>query len=48
MRFGWLTLTHSPGPEQDYAAIAQQLEQAGLADALGFDGVWLTSTCAST
>jgi alkanesulfonate monooxygenase SsuD/methylene tetrahydromethanopterin reductase-like flavin-dependent oxidoreductase (luciferase family) len=42
MRFGWLTLAHSPGPEQDYDAIAQQLEQACLADALGFDGVWLT------
>ena len=39
MRFGWLTLAHSPGPEQDYDAIAQQLEQACLADELGFDGV---------
>jgi len=42
MRFGWLTLAHSPAPEQDHAAIAQQLEQACLADELGFDGVWLT------
>ena len=42
MHFGWLTLAHSPGPEQDGVAIAQQLEQATLADALGFDGVWLT------
>ena len=42
MRFGWLTLAHSPGPEQDHMAIAQQLEQACLADELGFDGVWLT------
>ena len=42
MRFGWLTLAHSPGPEQDHDAITQQLEQAVLADALGFDGVWLT------
>jgi alkanesulfonate monooxygenase SsuD/methylene tetrahydromethanopterin reductase-like flavin-dependent oxidoreductase (luciferase family) len=42
MRFGWLTLAHSPGPEQDHAAIEEQLEQACLADALGFDGVWLT------
>jgi alkanesulfonate monooxygenase SsuD/methylene tetrahydromethanopterin reductase-like flavin-dependent oxidoreductase (luciferase family) len=42
VRFGWLTLAHSPGPEQDGLAIAQQLEQACLADALGFDGVWLT------
>jgi alkanesulfonate monooxygenase SsuD/methylene tetrahydromethanopterin reductase-like flavin-dependent oxidoreductase (luciferase family) len=42
MRFGWLTLAHSPGPAQDHAAIGEQLEQACLADALGFDGVWLT------
>ncbi|MBI3827689.1 MAG: LLM class flavin-dependent oxidoreductase [Candidatus Rokubacteria bacterium] len=42
MRFGWLTLAHSPGPEQDHAAIGQQLEQACLAESLGFDGVWLT------
>jgi alkanesulfonate monooxygenase SsuD/methylene tetrahydromethanopterin reductase-like flavin-dependent oxidoreductase (luciferase family) len=42
MRFGWLTLAHSPAPEHDYAAIAQQLEQACLAETLGFDGVWLT------
>jgi alkanesulfonate monooxygenase SsuD/methylene tetrahydromethanopterin reductase-like flavin-dependent oxidoreductase (luciferase family) len=42
MRFGWLTLAHSPGPEADHMAIAQQLEQACLADELGFDGVWLT------
>ena len=42
MRFGWLTLAHSPGPEQDHLAITQQLEQACLADELGFDGVWLT------
>ena len=42
MRFGWLTLAHSPSPAEDYAAIGEQLEQACLADALGFDGVWLT------
>src|SRR5438034_7552011 len=42
MRFGWLTLAHSPGPDQDHLAISQQLEQACLADELGFDGVWLT------
>lgn len=42
MRFGWLTLSHSPGPEADGAAIEEQLEQACLAEALGFDGVWLT------
>jgi alkanesulfonate monooxygenase SsuD/methylene tetrahydromethanopterin reductase-like flavin-dependent oxidoreductase (luciferase family) len=42
MRFGWLTLAHSPGPDQDAVAIEQQLEQACYADALGFDGIWLT------
>jgi alkanesulfonate monooxygenase SsuD/methylene tetrahydromethanopterin reductase-like flavin-dependent oxidoreductase (luciferase family) len=42
MRFGWLTLAHSPGPDEDYAAIGHQLEQACLAETLGFDGVWLT------
>jgi len=42
MRFGWLTLAHSPSPEADHAAIEQQLEQACYAEALGFDGVWLT------
>ena len=42
MRFGWLTLAHSPGGEHDRTAIADQLEQACLAETLGFDGVWLT------
>ncbi len=42
MRFDWLTLAHSPSPADDHAAIEQQLAQACLADALGFDGVWLT------
>ena len=42
MRFGWLTLAHSPSPAEDYGAILEQLEQACLADTLGFDGVWLT------
>lgn len=42
MRFGWLTLAHSPSPEADLEAIDQQLEQACAAEALGFDGVWLT------
>ncbi|HVQ78085.1 MAG TPA: LLM class flavin-dependent oxidoreductase [Candidatus Binatia bacterium] len=42
MRFGWLTLSHSPSPEADGAAIDEQLTQACLAEALGFDGVWLT------
>jgi alkanesulfonate monooxygenase SsuD/methylene tetrahydromethanopterin reductase-like flavin-dependent oxidoreductase (luciferase family) len=42
MRFGWLTLAHSPSPAHDARAIFEQLEQATLAEALGFDGVWLS------
>ena len=42
MRFGWLTLAHSASPAADAQGIDEQLEQATLADALGFDGVWLT------
>jgi alkanesulfonate monooxygenase SsuD/methylene tetrahydromethanopterin reductase-like flavin-dependent oxidoreductase (luciferase family) len=42
MRFGWLTLGHSPSPDGDYAAIHEQLAQACLAETAGFDGVWLT------
>src|SRR5262245_26659416 len=42
MRFGWLTLAHSPSPEHDTQAIFEQLEQATLAEELGFAGVWLT------
>ena len=42
MRFGWLTLAHSPSPQRDADAIFEQLEQATLAEALGFAGVWLT------
>jgi alkanesulfonate monooxygenase SsuD/methylene tetrahydromethanopterin reductase-like flavin-dependent oxidoreductase (luciferase family) len=42
MKFGWLTLGHSPSPEEDCLAIDQQLEQACLAEELGFDTVWLT------
>jgi alkanesulfonate monooxygenase SsuD/methylene tetrahydromethanopterin reductase-like flavin-dependent oxidoreductase (luciferase family) len=42
VKFGWLTLAHSPSPERDHAAIGEQLEQACLAEALGFDGIWLT------
>src|ERR1700737_2369214 len=42
MRFGWLTLSHSPSPEGDHAAIEEQLEQACAAETLGFDSVWLT------
>jgi alkanesulfonate monooxygenase SsuD/methylene tetrahydromethanopterin reductase-like flavin-dependent oxidoreductase (luciferase family) len=42
MRFGWLTLAHSPSPEDDRVAIHEQLAQACHAEAMGFDGVWLT------
>ncbi|MGE0765956.1 MAG: LLM class flavin-dependent oxidoreductase [Hyphomicrobiaceae bacterium] len=42
MQFGWLTLAHSPSPEADYTGIFEQLEQSCLAEALGFDEVWLT------
>ena len=42
MQFGWLTLAHSPSPEHDSRGIFDQLEQATLAEELGFDGVWLT------
>jgi alkanesulfonate monooxygenase SsuD/methylene tetrahydromethanopterin reductase-like flavin-dependent oxidoreductase (luciferase family) len=42
MKFGWMTLAHSPSPEHDASAIFEQLEQATLAEALGFHGVWLT------
>src|SRR5215475_14922875 len=42
MRFGWMTLAHSPGPEADHRAIEEQLAQACGAEAAGFDGAWLT------
>jgi alkanesulfonate monooxygenase SsuD/methylene tetrahydromethanopterin reductase-like flavin-dependent oxidoreductase (luciferase family) len=42
MRFGWLTLAHSPSPEADQTAIDEQLTQACYAETAGFDGVWLT------
>jgi len=42
MRFGWLTLGLSPSSEGDYEAIHEQLDQACLAEAAGFDGLWLT------
>src|SRR5215468_7421146 len=42
MKFGWLTLAHSPSPGHDAQAIFEQLEQATLAEELGFAGVWLT------
>jgi alkanesulfonate monooxygenase SsuD/methylene tetrahydromethanopterin reductase-like flavin-dependent oxidoreductase (luciferase family) len=42
MQFGWLTLAHSPSPEHDARGIFEQLEQATLAEEVGFDGAWLT------
>ena len=42
MRFGWLTLSHSPSAEADHVTIAEQLVQACLAEEVGFDSVWLT------
>ncbi len=42
MRFGWLTLGHSPSGDVDHAAIQEQLEQACFAETAGFDGIWLT------
>ena len=41
MKFGWLTLAHSPSPQDDARSIFEQLEQAQLAEQVGFDGVWL-------
>jgi alkanesulfonate monooxygenase SsuD/methylene tetrahydromethanopterin reductase-like flavin-dependent oxidoreductase (luciferase family) len=42
MRFGWLTLAHSPSPDADHQAIEDLLAQACYAETVGFDGVWLT------
>jgi alkanesulfonate monooxygenase SsuD/methylene tetrahydromethanopterin reductase-like flavin-dependent oxidoreductase (luciferase family) len=42
MRFGWLTLGHSPSPEGDYTAIRDLVTEACFAEAAGFDGIWLT------
>ncbi|HUO65797.1 MAG TPA: LLM class flavin-dependent oxidoreductase [Terriglobales bacterium] len=42
MRFGWLTLGHSPSPEGDYTAIRDLVTEACFAETAGFDGVWLT------
>jgi alkanesulfonate monooxygenase SsuD/methylene tetrahydromethanopterin reductase-like flavin-dependent oxidoreductase (luciferase family) len=42
MRFGWLTLSLSPSPEEDAARIDQQIEQVCFAEQLGFSDVWLT------
>jgi alkanesulfonate monooxygenase SsuD/methylene tetrahydromethanopterin reductase-like flavin-dependent oxidoreductase (luciferase family) len=42
MRFGWLTLGHSPSPADDYTAIRDLVTEACYAEATGFDGIWLT------
>jgi len=42
MRFGWLTLGQSPSPDEDFAAIHEQVTQACFAETAGFDGIWLT------
>lgn len=42
MRFGWLTLAHSPSAEADAGAIDDLLVEACRAEDVGFDGVWLT------
>jgi alkanesulfonate monooxygenase SsuD/methylene tetrahydromethanopterin reductase-like flavin-dependent oxidoreductase (luciferase family) len=42
MRFGWLTLSLSPSPEEDAVRIDQQIEQVRFAERFGFGDVWLT------
>lgn len=42
MRFGWLTLSLSPSPEEDRIRIEQQIAQVCEAEKLGFRDVWLT------
>jgi len=42
MKFGWMTLSLSPTPEDDLARVHQQLEQGVLAETVGFDYLWLT------
>src|SRR5881394_2793638 len=42
MRFGWLTLSLSPSPEEDAIRIDQQIDQVCFAEKLGFSDVWLT------
>ena len=42
MQFGWLTLAMSPSPDEDGVRIDRILEQACLAETLGFSDVWLT------
>ena len=42
MRFGWLTLSLSPSPDEDMARIDQQIAQICAAERLVFGDVWLT------
>ena len=42
MQFGWLTLSLSPAPEEDAGRIDNLIEQACMAERLGFSDVWLT------
>src|SRR5215510_12098265 len=42
MRFGRLTLGHSPSAAYGAAAICELVTQACFAETAGFDGVWLT------
>ena len=42
MKFGWLTLSLSPSPEEDQAQIGQQIALVQEAERLGFGDVWLT------
>ncbi len=42
MKFGWMTLSLSPSAADDLACVHQQLEQGVLAEAMGFDYLWLT------
>lgn len=39
MRFGWLTLSLSPSPEEDADRIDQQIEPVRFAERLGFGDV---------
>lgn len=42
MKFGWLTLSLSPSPEEDAQRIDDQIAQVQMAESLGFHDVWLT------
>jgi hypothetical protein len=44
MRFGWLTLSLSPSPEEDAQRIDQQIEQVRFAERLGAASLPPTAT----